>query len=115
MDVRDSTEGFAEIVKIVKGEVKGDKDTIKQLEEISNFLNHYEVICIGIIKGIIDERICSSWMRSNLIRSWRDATPIIDAAREGNPRIFIFFKTIAEKWIDEEERDKRKAHKRALK
>ena len=42
---------------------------------VLNFLNHYEVIAMGISDGILDEQVYKNYMRSIVVRDWFAAEP----------------------------------------
>lgn len=46
-----------------------------------DFLNHYEIIAIGIEQGILDEQFYKDWMRSALVRHWNIASDFIQRER----------------------------------
>lgn len=54
---------------------KGDRD------KILDYLNHYELISIGILNNILDEEIYRSWMRGPFVRDWNAAADFIQRER----------------------------------
>ena len=114
LEVRNSTEGFSELVRVLKHEQTSNAAIQRQIAGVNYFLNHYEIICVGIHKGIIDERICESWMRSAIIRHWEEAEEFISAVREKNPRIYAFLKSTIDRWIGNMEKEQKEALKKAI-
>ncbi len=55
-----------------------DKD---ERQAVLNYLNHYELIAIGISKKILDEQIYKSWMRGPFVRDWNAAAGFIQRER----------------------------------
>lgn len=45
------------------------------------YLNHYELVAIGIQKGALDENYYGSWMKGPLVRDWNAAAKFIQRER----------------------------------
>lgn len=65
-------------------------------------LNDYELIAIGIERGIIDDKTYRRWFRSGVVKDWRSAAPFIMAIRErtGNDHLFHEFEDMARRYLD---------------
>lgn len=48
---------------------------------VNDYLNHYEMVCIGISEGILDEKIYREWMRGPFVRDWNAAADWIQRER----------------------------------
>lgn len=48
---------------------------------VVDYLNHYELISIGILNNILDERIYRTWMRGPFVRDWNAAADWIQRER----------------------------------
>lgn len=48
---------------------------------ILDYLNHYELVAIGIGNEILDERIYRAWMETAYVRDWKVVGPFIQALR----------------------------------
>lgn len=48
---------------------------------VLDFLNHYELIAVGIEAGIFDFDLYKSWMGSTMVRDWNVAAAFIDRER----------------------------------
>jgi hypothetical protein len=48
---------------------------------IQQFLNHYELISIGILKESLDDETYRSWMMTTFVKHWNKATPYIQRER----------------------------------
>jgi hypothetical protein len=48
---------------------------------IQQFLNHYELVSIGILKGSLDDETYRSWMMTTFVKHWNKATPYIQRER----------------------------------
>jgi len=59
---------------------KTDEDK-RDRQDVLDFLNHYELVAIGIREGILDGKIYQAWMLSAFIRDWNAAADIIQAER----------------------------------
>jgi Domain of unknown function (DUF4760) len=46
-----------------------------------DFLNHYELVAVGIKEGILDERFYKTWMEYAVVRDYRAAFSLIQSAR----------------------------------
>lgn len=74
-------------------------EEIKTKREIQAFLNHYELICLSIKRGILDEKFYRDWMRRAVVEHWNDVGELVAQLREGNtPLAFEHFEDIAVKW-----------------
>lgn len=48
---------------------------------VFDYLNHYEIIAIGIRQDILDERIYRAWMEGAFVRDWNAAAEFIQRQR----------------------------------
>lgn len=48
---------------------------------VNDYLNHYEMVAIGIREGILDEKIYRDWMRGPFVREWNAAAEWIQNER----------------------------------
>ncbi|MEO4043658.1 DUF4760 domain-containing protein [Hoeflea sp. CAU 1731] len=103
-DIRKDNGGFEQIIYPTNPEV------IKQRQMVINYLNHYEIIALGIFEGILDEKVYKSYMRSTVVRDWLAAEPFIQHIRTPTPdsgsevsalKAFSNFETLALKWSPE--------------
>jgi len=78
-----------------------DGETRAKLE-VDNFLNHYELVAISIDQGILDESFYKKWMRSTYISHYKESVNYIKGIRKKNPRAFIAFQGLVEKWVEED-------------
>ena len=72
------------------------------------FLNHYELIAIGIEQGILDEELYRLYMRSTVVRHWYGAKPFVahlrsDTPDSNAPQAFKKFEALAIRWETPEE------------
>ena len=72
----------------------------KDALDVNVFLNHYELVAIGIKEKIINERLYRDWYKTSYVRIWRKARPYVMALRDsrGSMDIFCNLQTQAEKW-----------------
>ena len=83
---------------------------LEQRQKVLNYLNHYELIAIGIKMGILDETVYKAFMRSTVVRDWEAArefvthirTPSEDSGSEVSANAaFSAFEALAQKWSPE--------------
>lgn len=68
--------------------------------EIVNFINHYELICCGIMEDTLDELFYFHWYRGAFLKHWTQLKPFIEALRtkENNDKLAIRYQLFAESW-----------------
>lgn len=85
---------------------KNDK-TKAERRAVADYLNHYELISIGILNNILDEKIYRAWMEAAFVRDWNTAAPFIQRERwkrrdDGSwyyfPKHFEHYQSVAESW-----------------
>ena len=91
--------------QLAEAKTQADKDLRRQIEM---FLNHYELVSIGILEGSLHEGTYESWMRSTVIRDWNTAADYIQRERwrfddkvgcwTYNGRLWQGFEKIVVKW-----------------
>jgi hypothetical protein len=88
---------------------KTDQDKADR-QMVVDYLNHYELISIGILNNILDERIYRTWMRGPFTRDWNAAATWIQRERwkraeDGRwtyyDSIFANYQRIALRWSPE--------------
>jgi hypothetical protein len=77
-------------------------------QQILEYLNHYEVVALGIQHKILDETIYKKWMEQAVVRDWNAAAPFIQQERikwhDGknrdvyDPTVLEYFEWLACKW-----------------
>lgn len=75
---------FQECARSPKGLAKWGTEANTQTPEaraIRMVLNDYELIAIGIQRGIIDDTTYRRWHRSAVVKNWRHAAPYVIAVR----------------------------------
>jgi hypothetical protein len=90
IEKRESTEHYRAISRIFFELLSGpgfmhlvdpapqDKPTRKA---VFDYLNHYEIIAIGIRQDILDERIYRAWMEGAFVRDWNAAAEFVQRQR----------------------------------
>jgi len=86
--------------------VEADKPVRKA---VIDYLNHYEIVSIGILEGILDERIYRAWMEGAFVRDWNAVTDWIQRERwklrddkwEYRASIFENYQRVAGRWSNE--------------
>lgn len=78
-------------------------------QKVVRYLNHYELISIGILNGILDDKIYRTWMRGAFTRDWNAAADWIQRERwkrdKGEwsyyDRLFENYGRVAKRWSNE--------------
>lgn len=83
----------------------------EERQAVLDYLNHYELVSIGIKKEILDEEIYKDWMRGPFVRDWNTASEFIQRERwkwndatskwEYHDALFTNFQSIACQWSAE--------------
>lgn len=105
-DVITSADGFAEITTSQLPAI------MEQRRKVIAFLNHYELVAIGIEQGILDEELYRMFLRGTLVRHWDSAEAFVNHLRADTPDsnapvAFEKFEALARSWETGVERKKR--------
>lgn len=75
----------------------------KAIVEVTSFLNHFELVAVGIKHGIIHEGLYMEWFRGPYVHVWKDSEPFIVAMRQQKQRKLLFceFEELAQKWSEQ--------------
>ena len=57
-----------------------EKDRTER-QAVLDYLNHYELVAIGILNGILDEEFYRTWMKGPFVRDWNAAATFIQRER----------------------------------
>lgn len=70
-----------------------DKEKTDEAQKIKLILNEFELIAIGIKRGIIDKQLYCNWFKSGAIKHWDHAEPFVNIlrSRTGNNALYIEF------------------------
>lgn len=78
---------------------------------VNDYLNHYEIVSIGIRKGILDTKIYQDWMKGPFIRDWNAASSFVQRERwkwdkntqkwEYRIQLFENYQAVASLWSKE--------------
>ncbi len=102
--IRKSAAGFASL---------HDPDTpeaIKARQDVIDYLNHYELVALGVRNEILDAAIYRGWMLGAFVRDWNAAAGWIQRERwkkradggwEYNRRIFEHYQWAACEWSND--------------
>ena len=68
--------------------------------DVRTFLNHYELVAIGITEKIINERLYADWYKTSYVRIWQKASAFVCAIRKekDSKRIYCNLEEQAKKW-----------------
>ena len=102
--IRNDDAGFEQIFAPTNPEI------LKQRQSVLSYLNHYELIAMGIFDGTLDEGVYRNYMRSIVVRDWFAAKAFIRHIRAPTPdsgaevsasAAFSNFEKLALKWARE--------------
>lgn len=77
---------------------------------VNDYMNHYEMVAIGIRTGILDKAFYRDWMRGPFVRDWNAIADWVQRERwkrlddgtwEYYDKIFIEYECLARQWSDE--------------
>lgn len=85
-----------------------DHEGTEDATQIALVLNQFELIAIGVQKGVFDFTIYKRWNKSTVLRYWNHAAPFVHAlrARIGNDGLYHEFEQMAW-WLKEKKMPKR--------
>lgn len=96
--------GFAHLNTPQDDQARDDRLTL------IGYLNHYELVSIGLRQGILDERFYRAWMEGSFVRDWNAVAPWVERERwqrDSNGRwqyrasIYQHYETMARRWSKE--------------
>jgi Domain of unknown function (DUF4760) len=76
---------------------------------LTDYMNHYELVAIGIRAGMLDEVFYRNWMRGPFVRDWNAAADWVQRERwklqpngtwEYYDKVFIEYELLARAWSD---------------
>jgi len=80
-------------------------------QSVLDYLNHYELVSIGLQKRILDDKIYRDWMRGPFVRDWNAAATFIQRERwkwdeekkdwHYHYPLFENYQAVATRWSDE--------------
>lgn len=99
-DIIKARRSFIELAKQSDGLAKWAAEEHEKSDEVQSIkivLNDFELIAIGIQRGIIDAEFYKRWHRSGVLNYWKHASPFVAAlrARTGNEMLFYEFEQMA--------------------
>jgi hypothetical protein len=97
-DVRKDPDGLMQLARPTNPQL------LRQRENVIDYLNHYEMMAMGIHEGMLDESVYKKFMKSTLVRDWFEArefvrhlrTPTKDSGSEvSSKKVFCEFEDLA--------------------
>lgn len=87
-------------------QVPTEKEFMSERSKILAYLNHYELVAIGIENKILDEKFYRNWMKTPYTRDWDAAAGFVnrdrwrknDGSWEYNSKLYENFRLLAIKW-----------------
>ena len=95
-DVIEATKKFVELAKKDHGLIEWATEPQEPSDEVQKIrlvLNQYELIAIGIQRGIIDYHLYERWARSATIQAWSFAVPFVAALRTRKKNDALYHET----------------------
>jgi Fe-S-cluster containining protein len=99
------------------------KDTIKMSEieeklkqdpsiksKINDALNYYELVCVGLKNGVLDEVMVRDSIESAIKQTYRVFTEYIENMQKVTPKAFIILEQTATKWNAEDRTFQQRPH-----
>ncbi len=102
--VRKDAAGFDQLINATNPQVT------EQRQKVISYLNHYELLAIGIYQGVLDKGLYKRFMRSTVVRDWHEAEPFINHLRRPTPdsgsevsasKAYSNFERLAKEWAPE--------------
>jgi hypothetical protein len=96
--------GFAHLADPLTPQDEADR------ARVNDYLNHYELVSVGIFQRILDEAFYRTWMRAPFVRDWNAAVDFVqrerwrrgpDGAWTYNARIYCNYQRMARRWSRE--------------
>lgn len=86
-----------------------DKEGESDIQDIILVLNEFEIISIGIQRGIIDYKLFERWYKTSTVQFWKAGRPFILKLRErvGNDMLFYEFEEMV-RWFEGSKKPKRR-------
>jgi hypothetical protein len=112
-DIIEARKRFVELAKENGGLAiwaEPDQEQTTEALAIGRILNSYELISIGIQRGIIDFELFKRWHKTSAIKYWERGAPFVMRIRErlGNDMFFHEFEEMVGWFKDEKKPPKRK-------
>lgn len=82
-----------------------EKDWWDKRKAVAAVLNRYEAFAIGVEAKAIDERMYKQWWKTQLIEDWYFLRPLIKKLQSKNPRAYIAFQSLSERWQKDDTRE----------
>jgi len=73
-------------------EIENDRNTV------IDQMNTYELVALGIRKGVFDEDFYKRWYHGQFVRDYKALEPLILAVQKDRPSTFCEFKALYEHW-----------------
>lgn len=83
-----------------------DAENQSDRQDVIDYLNHYEMVAIGIERRLLDAATYRAWMQSAFVRDWnaaanwvqRERWRLVDGAWKYHPSILAAYQRIACRW-----------------
>ena len=79
--------------------VKLTADNADDRSVLVSQLNTYELVALGIRRGIFDEPFYKLWFHRQFTKDYESMMPFVSAVQEDGPTIFVEFRYLYQRWI----------------
>ena len=96
--IRDNPYGLEKYAQSTEKLSPGD---LLSVSVIDRYLNHYEIVSVGIAQEILDKKTYELWMKSAFVNDWNCACVYISKVRKLSPRNannYVEYETLAKEW-----------------
>jgi uncharacterized protein DUF4760 len=96
--IRDGAHGLERYAAPSEELSPGDLESVSVIDR---YLNHYEIVSVGISQDILDKETYELWMRSAFVNDWDSAREYIVKVRKQSPRNaknFTEYEALAIEW-----------------
>jgi hypothetical protein len=85
-------------------------DQSPERQALTTRFNEFELLAIGIQRGIIDFELYKRWFKSGTVRAWHNALPFVMALRNrvNNHMLYYEFEVLA-KWLENDTKPPRRS------
>ena len=79
--------------------VNYDKQIEAERTTVIDQLNTYELVSLGIRRGVFDEKFYKLWFHRQFTTDYESVKPLIDALQKDKPSLYYEFRTLNERWM----------------
>ena len=73
-------------------------EDVELRRRVQAYLNHYEIVALGVEENLFSKTIYRKWMGSVLVRDWNDSVGFVEEMRQNQPNLFLKFEGLAKEF-----------------